>query len=79
MDEAAKQIVAFDLRVGRWSGCVCRFGRDEREDEPTGSICDSGCVLEPFTRVLTTTVACPGGGRAARAPPSAARRGGTEV
>ena len=31
VDKAAKQIVAFDLRVGRSSGCVSRFGRDERE------------------------------------------------
>jgi hypothetical protein len=31
VDEAAKQIVAFDLRVRRLSGCVSRFGRNERE------------------------------------------------
>ena len=31
MDEAAEQIVAFDLCVGRSSGCVSRFGRGERE------------------------------------------------
>jgi hypothetical protein len=31
VDEAAKQIAAFDLRVARWSGCASRFGRDERE------------------------------------------------
>jgi hypothetical protein len=31
VDEAAKQVVAFDLRVGQSSGCVPRFRRDERE------------------------------------------------
>ena len=31
MNEAAKQVVAFDLRVGQSSGCVPRFRRDERE------------------------------------------------
>jgi hypothetical protein len=31
VDEAAKQIAAFDLRAGRSSGCVSRFGRYERE------------------------------------------------
>jgi len=30
VDQAAKQIVAFDLRVGT-SGCVSRLGRDKRE------------------------------------------------
>jgi hypothetical protein len=31
VDEAAKQIVAFDLGVGRSTGCVSRLRRDERE------------------------------------------------
>jgi hypothetical protein len=31
VDEAAEQVVAFDLGVGRWNGCVLWFGRDERE------------------------------------------------
>jgi hypothetical protein len=31
VDEAAKQIVAFDLRLARSNRCVSRFGRDERE------------------------------------------------
>jgi hypothetical protein len=31
VDEAAKQIVAFDLGVGRSNRCVSCFGRDERE------------------------------------------------
>jgi len=33
---------------------------DHGGHEPPGSACDPDCVLEPFTRVLTTTVGLPG-------------------
>jgi len=49
---------------------------DHAGHEPPGSACDPDCVLEPFTRVLTTTVALPGqrGRRSRSTTPRRARR-----
>jgi hypothetical protein len=30
VDEATKEVVALELGVGRWNGCVSWFGREER-------------------------------------------------